>query len=201
VGGTANDANIPQTVSRLWYKSPNNLQTAILGGDIMKEIGRLIEAMILYYAGDPRRIHHFLKVFGFAKTIGETEKLAQEEQEILEIAALTHDIGIKNSEMKYKSAAGTYQQIEGPPEAKKLLETLAVEDAVIDRVCWLIAHHHTYAGIESLDYQILVEADFLVNAYEDHIPPKSVRNFRDKVFKTASGKKLLDAIYMTAISD
>mgnify|MGYP000340972515 FL=1 len=32
-----------------------------------------------------------------------------------------------------------------------------------ERVAYLIGHHHTYDKIEGMDYQILVEADFLVN--------------------------------------
>ena len=103
----------------------------------MNLIGKIINAMIAYYAGDVRRINHFLKVYGFAKAIGEMEGLEESTQEILEITALTHDIGIKNSEKKYNNSAGNYQQIEGPPEAKKLLEGLGIESGVIDRVCWL----------------------------------------------------------------
>lgn len=84
----------------------------------MNLIGQIINAMIAYYTGDVRRINHFLKVYGFAKAIGEMEGLDESTQKILEIAALSHDIGIKNSEKKYNSSAGNYQQIEGPPEAK-----------------------------------------------------------------------------------
>ena len=151
--------------------------------------------MIAYYAGDVRRINHFLKVYSFAKTIGEMEGLDESTQEIIEIAALTHDIGIKNSEKKYNSSAGNYQQIEGPPEAKKLLERLDVESGIIDRVYWLIAHHHTYTDIQGIDYQILVEADFLVNFYEDNVSQDSIQSIRDKIFKTLSGKMILNAIY------
>jgi len=161
----------------------------------MNLIGQIINAMIAYYAGDVRRINHFLKVYGFAKAIGEMEGLDESTQEILEIAALTHDIGIKNSEKKYNSSAGNYQQIEGPPEAKKLLERLGVESGIIDRVCWLIAHHHTYTDIQGIDYQILVEADFLVNFYEDNVSQDSIQSIRDKIFKTLSGKMILNAIY------
>ena len=161
----------------------------------MNLIGKIINAMIAYYAGDVRRINHFLKVYGFAKAIGEMEGLDESTQEILEIAALTHDIGIKNSEKKYNSSAGNYQQIEGPPEAKKLLEGLGIESGVIDRVCWLIAHHHTYTDIQGIDYQILVEADFLVNFYEDNVSQDSIQSIRDKIFKTLSGKMILNAIY------
>ena len=161
----------------------------------MTLIGKIINAMIAYYAGDVRRINHFLKVYGFAKAIGEMEGLDESTQEIIEIAALTHDIGIKNSEKKYNSSAGNYQQIEGPPEAKKLLERLGVESGIIDRVCWLIAHHHTYTDIQGIDYQILVEADFLVNFYEDNVSQDSIQSIRDKIFKTLSGKMILNAIY------
>ena len=161
----------------------------------MNLIGQIINAMIAYYAGDVRRINHFLKVYGFAKAIGEMEGLDESTQEIIEIAALTHDIGIKNSEKKYNSSAGNYQQIEGPPEAKKLLERLGVESGIIDRVCWLIAHHHTYTDIQGIDYQILVEADFLVNFYEDNVSQDSIQSIRDKIFKTLSGKMILNAIY------
>ena len=161
----------------------------------MNLIGQIINAMIAYYAGDVRRINHFLKVYSFAKTIGEMEGLDESTQEIIEIAALTHDIGIKNSEKKYYSSAGNYQQIEGPPEAKKLLAELGIESGVIDRVCWLIAHHHTYTDIQGIDYQILVEADFLVNFYEDNMSNDSVHSVGSKIFKTLSGKAILNAIY------
>jgi HD superfamily phosphodiesterase len=163
----------------------------------MKHIGPVINAMITYYAGDVRRINHFLKVYGFAKAIGEMEGLDEISQEILEIAALTHDIGIRNSEKKYNSSSGNYQQIEGPPEAKKLLEGLGIELSVIDRVCWLIAHHHTYTDINDSDYQILVEADFLVNAFEDNLPSKAILSFKDKVFKTDSGTNMLNNMYLS----
>ena len=96
----------------------------------MDHIGQVTSAMIAYYAGDVRRISHFLKVYGFAKAIGEMESLDKSTQEIVEIAALTHDIGIKNSEKKYNSSAGNYQQIEGPPEAKKLLAELGIESKI-----------------------------------------------------------------------
>lgn len=161
----------------------------------MDKLGHLIREMIAYYAGDVRRISHFLKVYGFAKTIGELECLDENTQEILELSALTHDIGIKNSEMKYGSSDGKFQQIEGPPEAKPLLEKLDISPAVIDRVCWLIAHHHSYSDINGLDYQILVESDFLVNIDEDNMSPESIQHVREKLFKTQAGINLLHAIY------
>lgn len=156
---------------------------------------KVMDAMIVYYSGDVRRINHFLKVYGFAKAIGELEGLNEYTQEILEIAAITHDIGIKNSEIKYNSTAGNFQQIEGPPEARRMLEELSIDQRVVDRVCWLIAHHHTYEGICEVDYQILIEADFLVNAFEGSLSDHSIQNFKTKLFKTNAGIKFLDNLY------
>ncbi len=155
----------------------------------------VISAMINYYAGDAKRINHFIKVFGFAKTIGELEGIDKRTQQILEVAAITHDIGIKNSEMKYNSAAGCYQQTEGPPEARKMLEKLEFDPELIERVCRLIARHHTYDDIVDMDCQILIEADFIVNAYEDDLSADAVRSIKKTIFRTSSGKSLLDEIY------
>lgn len=151
----------------------------------------VMAAMIEYFGQDARRIHHFLKVYAFAKTIGELEGLDEKTQEVLEIAALTHDIGIKISEEKYNSSSGHYQQIEGPGEVIKLLQHLQIEDAVIDRCAWLIAHHHTYDQIIGMDYQILVEADFLVNAYEDEMSKAAVESVMKKIFRTKTGTEFL----------
>ncbi|MEA4914839.1 MAG: HD domain-containing protein [Christensenella sp.] len=151
--------------------------------------------MTAYNAGDVRRVNHLIKVYGFAKTIGESEALDADTQEILEIAALTHDIGIRNSERKYGNCTGAHQQEEGPPEARALLLQLGARDRIIERVCWLIAHHHTYSDIQGMDYQILVEADFLVNAFEDEMDEDAIRTVRGKLFITKTGLELLDLLY------
>ncbi len=66
---------------------------------------------------------------------------------------------------------------------------------MIERICFLIGHHHTYKDVDGEDYQLLLEADFLVNAYEDGLSPKALTTFREKVFRTASGTAMLNAIY------
>jgi hypothetical protein len=154
-------------------------------------MGKITNAMVSYYSGDSKRINHFMKVYSFAKAIGEMEGLDARTQQILEVAALTHDIGIKVSEAKYGCCTGKYQEREGPPIAKKMLEELDCEPALVDRVCWLIAHHHTYSNIDGMDYQILVEADFLVNAIEDSLKEPEIRKVCDGIFRTATGKHFL----------
>ena len=161
----------------------------------MKKITQVISAMVNYYSGDPKRVGHFMKVYSFAKTIGEAENLDERTQEILEIAAATHDIGIKISEQKYNSSAGKHQEHEGPAQAEKMLLSLDVERSVIDRVMFLIAHHHTYEDVNGMDYRILIEADFLVNAYEDNLSKDAIKKAKDVIFRTETGTKFLDDIF------
>lgn len=161
----------------------------------MIKTGLVIDAMTEFYSGEIDRINHFLKVYGFAKMIGELEGLDADSEEILEVAALVHDIGIKISEEKYNSIAGTYQELEGPPVAEEMLGKLGYRKELIDRVSYLVGHHHTYSKIDGMDYQILVEADFLVNIHENGIKKHEVEQIRTKIFKTKAGLVLLDRLY------
>ena len=103
---------------------------------------------------------------------------------------MTHDIGIHLCEEKYGNCNGKLQEKEGPALAEKLLTKLGFAKDVTERVMYLIAHHHTYDDINEIDYQILVEADFLVNMYEDGLSKDVVEHVYNKIFKTASGKKV-----------
>lgn len=159
-------------------------------------IDQVLTEMITYDAGDPKRIQHFLKVYAFAKLIGEGENLDLATRQVIEIAAVVHDIGIKNSEAKYHSSAGKYQELEGPPLAKAMLFKLGYDTELVERVAWLVGHHHSYSNIQSMDHQILVEADFLVNVFEEALPEPSLRSVYRKIFKTKTGAWLFQTLYL-----
>lgn len=157
---------------------------------------KLIQAMVEYDKGDVPRIQHFMKVHDFAVTIAQLENVDEKTLFILETAAILHDIGIHVSEQKYGNCNGKHQEEEGPAEAiKLLLQVGGYTEQQIERVCFLIAHHHTYKDVEGIDWQILLEADFLVNAYEDHIAMDGIKTFETNVFKTATGKHLLEEMF------
>ena len=61
-----------------------------------------------------------------------------------------------------------------------MLEETDLDDEIIDRVCFLIGNHHSYQKIDGNDFQILVEADFLVNAFEDQLSVHSIESVRKK---------------------
>lgn len=153
-------------------------------------------AMIDYNNGDPKRIQHTTKVHAYASMIGRIEGLDEETLFILESAALVHDIGIRASEQKYGHQNGKLQEQEGPAVAREMLTRIGgYSERQIERICWLVGHHHTYHVCEDLDYQILIEADFLVNLYEDNESPHAIRAVRKNIFRTGSGTKMLETMF------
>ena len=145
---------------------------------------------------NPKRIEHFLKVFTLGQMIGESEGLSEYKLNILGLACLLHDIGIRECEKKYNSTAGHLQEIEGPSIAREILEEIEIDQDVINQVCFLISKHHTIKDVNGTDWQILLEADFLVNAEEEEYSKEQIKNYRNKVFKTKKGIALLDKIYL-----
>ncbi len=158
-------------------------------------LNQLYRKMIEFYEGDAKRIQHFVKVHSFARLIGQEEGLDEGTLFILEAAALVHDIGIKPAEEKYGSCQGKLQEKEGPALARKILEELNFESDVVERVCYLVGHHHTYSQIDGMDYRILVEADFLVNGYEDALKKENIARSIQRIFRTGTGKEIAETMF------
>lgn len=160
-----------------------------------QQLDDLFMDMIAYYDGDPKRIQHFTKVHSYARLIGIGEELDDASLFILEAAAYTHDIGIRVAEEKYGRCDGKLQEQEGPIIAQKMLSQLGFENYIVERICFLIGHHHTYDNIDGLDYQILVEADFLINLYEDDAGNRAIDKAYKRIFKTETGKKIFRLMF------
>lgn len=159
------------------------------------KVSEVISKMIDYSEGNLHDINHFMKVYAYAKTIGENENLDKETQTILEVAAIVHDIACPLCRVKYGNTNGCNQEKEGVILTYAFLEDTDFSKEFIDRVAYLVGHHHTINGIKGLDYQILIEADYIVNADESNCSKENIKNTMDKVFKTESGIELLKSIY------
>ena len=173
----------------------SNVLSEKMEGKIVECIYELTKRMIEYYKGDPDRISHFMKVHGFAKQIGEGEALNEKALLLLEAAALVHDIGIKPAEEKYGSCDGKLQEQEGPAPARVILDGLGFEPDDIERICYLVAHHHTYTNVDGKDYRILLEADFLVNLYEQHNSGEEIEAALKNIFRTDTGISICKKMY------
>ncbi len=135
------------------------------------QIADITKKMIAYSEGNTHDINHFLKVWSFARTIGQLEGLDDRTQEILEAAALLHDIACPLCREKYGNTNGKYQEKEGMPLAEAFLKDCGLS-------------------------QILIEADYIVNADESHYSIENIRHFREQIFRTQAGKAILDSIYL-----
>ena len=161
----------------------------------MVPISKIMEEMIATSGGNLHDINHLMKVWGYAHTIGKSEGLDEKTQYILETAAIVHDIACPLCREKYGDTYGELQEKEGGPLAEEFLSELGVDPDVVERVVYLVSHHHTYKDVDGPDYQILLEADFLVNADEEMSSEDTIRAMRKNIFKTESGKKLINTMY------
>ena len=158
-------------------------------------IAQLTEKMIAFYGGSLHDIDHFLRVWAYAKTIGEQEGLDVDTQFVLEAAAVTHDIACPLCREKYGSTDGRRQEEEGVPLVRAFLADTGMTQEQISRVAFLVGSHHTLTGIDRADHQILVEADYIANASEKGYSRRNMENFMQKVMKTQSGRRLLKAVF------
>lgn len=158
-------------------------------------ISQIIEKMIAFSDGNIHDIDHFIRVWTYARTIGELENLDRETQFLLEVAAITHDIACPLCRIKYGNTNGKYQEEEGVPMVKEFLSDIGIAEEVIDRVAFLVGHHHTFSGIDGIDYQILIEADYIANATENGYGQENIVIFMQKIMETEGGKQILKAIY------
>lgn len=159
-------------------------------------ISEIIVKMIGVSNGNRHDINHFLKVYAYAKTIAECEKLSDEERQIVEITAVIHDIACPLCREKYGNTNGKYQEAEGVILAREFLKDAGLPEKTAERIIFLVGHHHTLQGIDGMDYQILIEADYLVNADESGYSEANIQNALANIFKTETGKMLLKSIYL-----
>jgi hypothetical protein len=160
-----------------------------------KQIAKVANAMMEKNRGDIRRIEHSLKVYGWALQLGVSESIDENTLKILEITALLHDIGIHVAEKKYGHSTSNYQELEGPPVAREILTSLGYAPEIVERVCYIISKHHTFPAIDHIDFQLLVESDFLVNSTEDQLSENQIVNFAKNVFKTENGFNCLKLLF------
>ena len=160
------------------------------------KLKQLYLAMWKWDEGDAQLIQHFAKVHSFARLIGTCEGLDADTLYLLETEALLHDIDIIPARKEFGKGSGKFQEKVSDPLVRDMLGKLGFDPAIIDRAAYVVSHHHTYKGIDGPDYQILVEADFLVNLFEKDSPKEAVEAACRNIFKTKTGKELLEQMFL-----
>ena len=160
-------------------------------------VAEAIQKMILLSDANFHDINHFLKVHAYALTIGACEDLSQAQRYTLELAAIVHDIACPLCREKYGNTNGKFQELEGATLTRAFFADTGIPAEQLERIVWLVSHHHTLRPIEGPDHQILIEADYLVNAEESNLPESNIRHMNDAIFKTRTGKELLESVYLS----
>ena len=153
-----------------------------------------------YYASQPE-LHklllvHSTQVAKRALRVADAHPELGLDRQFLMEAALLHDIGIIPARKEFGSGSGKFQEKVSDPLVREMLGSLGFDPAVIDRAAYVVSHHHTYKDIDGIDYQILVEAEFLVNLFEEDEPRSAVESVAQKIFKTETGRKLLEQMFL-----
>ena len=161
----------------------------------MNQIEQLLFRMIDHNDGDPKRTQHLLKVHSLSRLIGLGEGLDPHTQFILEAAAVVHDIGIRPAEVTLGYSNGKTQEELGPAAAKTMLEEVGVEAPDVERICYLVGHHHTYDQVDGIDYRILLEADLMVNLFEKSSPKEAIDEGFRNIFRTETGSKMFKTMF------
>ncbi len=148
--------------------------------------------------GNRHDVDHFLKVYAYARTIAQGEKVPPEVQRTVELAAVVHDIACPLCREKYGDTSGKHQERESAALLRRFFQGTDLDRETLERVVYLVERHHTLTGVEGLDHQILIEADYLVNAGESGYGEENIRHTLETVFKTGTGRALLRAVYLDA---
>ena len=156
---------------------------------------RLMEQLEEYFGSDKKRITHAKNVMHF------TEELLKKEggdSHIVIPASILHDVGIKEAERKYGSSSGSYQEKEGPAIARKFLLEIGFKIEDIDEICEIIAHHHTPGKVNTRNFKILYDSDWLVNLEEevDLSDKEKLKGLINRVFLTKTGKETAERTYL-----
>jgi hypothetical protein len=164
------------------------------GGELAALRARLTRAVEAEFGDDRKRIDHALRVLQFAERILEKEP---GEPRVVMAAALLHDIGIRRAEEVHGSSAARYQEREGPPIARCILEQAGFEEPDIEHVCRIVAYHHS-GGMDTPEFRIIWDADWLVNLPDVYAGAEdaAIRRAIERVFKTPAGAALARAEHL-----
>lgn len=148
---------------------------------------------LLYEQGHPRRTQHILKVYTLARLLGEGEKLTKKQREILNAAAILHDIPIRYCKIYCQGDAGQENQRRAAPKlVEEFLTQAGYPSEDTPKVLELVLRHHDYTRPHGGLLGLLIEADLIVNSYETDPGPKQLETW-ERLFQSQAGRALFSA--------
>jgi HD superfamily phosphodiesterase len=163
--------------------------------DLFKD--RVALEMKVYFMQDFKRIGHSARVARYVEQLVKEEK---GDPAVALSAAYLHDIGAKQAELKFQRADAGFQEQEGPPVARAILEKLDAAEDLINEVCDIIGHHHHPRDEETTNFKVLYDADQIVNLEEkkrkSSIDTEQLQQAIETGFLTQSGRELARSVLL-----
>jgi len=149
----------------------------------------IMQEMKKVFGADRKRITHALEVLNCAEQILSSESA---DPLVVKASAILHDIGIQEAERKHGSATGPYQELEGPPIARGILQKFQVDAERVNHICRIVGSLRTADDINTPEFCIIRDADRLANVAEECPSPDrgAAEAYIQRMFRTESGRSL-----------
>ena len=111
-------------------------------------VAEVVKKMVEYSKGDLHDINHFMKVYAYAKTIAEGENLSPEQQKLVEVTAVVHDIACPLCRVKYGNANGKHQEEESAPLVATFFSGLPAGTLNVARIIIRLSTANLLSGMQ-----------------------------------------------------
>lgn len=168
-----------------------------------ERIEELIAAVDNFFGDEGKEDRaHAHSVWLIAKTIAEEEGLDKEKVDLIEKAAIIHDLSCPLCRTIYGKAEGRMQEVHSKEVIEPLLSILGWSEGTKSRLVEISSRHHTYSDTDTIEEVVLKEADALVNlSGKKEFDVNEAIWFGANVFKTKTGKYLLEKLIKANLAE
>lgn len=178
-------------------KTKNNEMPKPPSGDWGLLITRLHKEVIEYFAStDLSQIGHTEAVHNFAQLLAKLERYDEHRQALIEMAALLHDIGCPNAKSKYGNTNAPNQEKEGKIVASQLLANYPIPEKDKELLAEVVGLHHHQKKLKEMGFEILAEADLIVNLLEGYYDLGQADYLFDHLVSSKSGRDIYRNIFL-----
>jgi SAM-dependent methyltransferase len=157
----------------------------------------LLRELVRHFGEDVARIDHALRVLDHAEAL--LAETPEADPAVVRAAAVMHDFGIREAERLHGRCDGPLQEKYGPPLARSALERIGLDPARTREVCAIVARHHSPPPRPTVNFRLLYESDWLVNASDSPAlmaEAARLESFVGKNFRTPAGRRRARAVLL-----
>jgi hypothetical protein len=112
------------------------------------------------------------------------------------MTALLHDIGCPNAKTKYGNTTPVNQEREGKPKALEMLASYPISEEEKLLIADVVGLHHHHKELQKMGYELLVEADLIVNLLEGYYNLGQAAYYFDYLVTSRCGRDLYRNMFL-----